>query len=30
MTLGVYSGGPSLEQRRNCVESVKLPELQTI
>lgn len=25
MTFGVYSGGPSLEQRRACVESVKLP-----
>lgn len=26
MTLGVYSGGPSLEQRRAVVESVRLPE----
>jgi integrase len=25
MTLGVYSGGPSLAQRRACVEAVKLP-----
>lgn len=25
MTLGVYSDGPSLEQRRACVEAVKLP-----
>jgi len=25
MTLGVYSGGPSMEQRRQCVEAVKLP-----
>lgn len=25
MTLGTYSGGPSLEQRRACVEAVKLP-----
>jgi integrase len=25
MTFGVYSGGPSLEQRRACVESVRLP-----
>jgi integrase len=25
MTLGVYSGGPSLEQRHACVEAVKLP-----
>jgi integrase len=26
MTLGVYSGGPSTEQLRACVESVKLPQ----
>jgi integrase len=25
MTDGTYSGGPSLEQRRQCVESVRLP-----
>ena len=25
MTLGVYSGGPLLEQARRCVEAVKLP-----
>lgn len=25
MTLGVYSGGPSMEQRRTCVEAVRLP-----
>jgi integrase len=25
VTLGLYSGGPSLAQRRACVESVKLP-----
>lgn len=25
MTLGTYSGGPSLEQRRACVQAVKLP-----
>jgi integrase len=29
MTFGVYSGGPSLEQRRACVEAVQLPNLQT-
>ncbi|WP_245497671.1 site-specific integrase [Rhizobium ruizarguesonis] len=27
MTFGVYSGGPLLEQARQCVEAVKLPEL---
>jgi len=27
MTLGVYSAGPLVEQARQCVESVKLPEL---
>lgn len=26
MTFGLYSGGPSLEQRRACVESVRLPD----
>jgi integrase len=26
MTLGVYSGGPSADQFKACVESVKLPE----
>jgi integrase len=26
MTLGVYSGEPSLEQLRACVEAVPLPE----
>ena len=26
MTLGVYSGGPSDEQRRACVEAVRLPQ----
>ncbi len=26
MTAGRYSGGPSLEQRRACVEAVKLPQ----
>jgi integrase len=26
VTLGVYSAGPSLEQRRTCVEAVQLPE----
>ena len=25
MTFGIYSGGPSLEQRRACVEAVPLP-----
>jgi integrase len=25
MTLGTYSGGPSIEQRRACVEAVRLP-----
>jgi integrase len=25
MTFGIYSGGPSLEQRRMCVERVRLP-----
>ena len=25
MTLGVYSGGPSLEQLKTCVEAVRLP-----
>ena len=29
MTLGLYSAGPSLEQFRACVESVKLPEATT-
>jgi integrase len=27
ITLGVYSSGPSLEQRRTCVEAVRLPDL---
>ncbi|WP_085024846.1 tyrosine-type recombinase/integrase [Ensifer aridi] len=27
ITLGVYSGGPLLEQARRCVEAVKLPDL---
>lgn len=27
MTLGVYSGGPSLDQMRACVEAVRLPSL---
>jgi integrase len=26
MTFGTYSGGPDLEQRRRCVEAVRLPE----
>ena len=26
MTFGLYSGGPSLEQRRACVEAVRLPD----
>jgi integrase len=26
MTLGTYSGGPSIEQRRACVKAVKLPK----
>jgi len=26
MTLGLYSGGPSREQLRECVEAVRLPE----
>ena len=26
VTLGTYSGGPSIEQRRACVEAVKLPK----
>ena len=25
MTLGVYSGGPSLDRLRTCVEAVRLP-----
>lgn len=28
ITLGVYSGGPLLEQARRCVEAVKLPKLE--
>lgn len=28
MTFGLYSGGPSLEQLRACVNAVKLPKLQ--
>jgi integrase len=28
ITLGVYSAGPLLEQARQCVEAVKLPEFQ--
>jgi integrase len=27
MSLGVYSGGPSVDQRRACVEAVTLPEV---
>jgi len=26
MTLGRYSGGPSVEQKRACVEAVRLPD----
>jgi integrase len=26
MTLGVYSGGPLMEQARRCVEAVSLPK----
>ncbi len=29
MTLGVYSGGPSMGQRRQCVESVQLPVMRS-
>jgi hypothetical protein len=27
LTDDTYSGGPSLEQRRACVEAVKLPKI---
>ncbi len=29
MTLGVYSGGPSLDQLRACIEAVRLPQEAT-
>jgi integrase len=30
ITLGLYSAGPSLEQRRTCIEAVRLPALPAV